>query len=190
MPRVSFIKTNYCTTSSSENSARGSQPDLRKEKKGMRKSILLVMTAILVLAMATIAMAADPFVGTWKLNVTKSKFPTGQAPTSEILKCVAQENGLMGSFDTVDAAGKASHSEFSAKYDGKDYPQPGDPNVDTTAFRKINPYTLTVVDKKAGKEVGRYRSTVSTDGKTTTITGTTKDATGKEVTSISVYDKQ
>ncbi len=157
----------------------------------MRKQIPGVMTAILVLALTAVVMAADdPFVGTWKLNVAKSKFNPGEAPKSEILKCIAQGNGLKGSFDTVDATGKVSHTEFSAKYDGKDYPQPGDPNVDTTAFRKINPYTLEVVDKKAGKEIGRYRSTVSTDGKTTTIEGTVKDATGKEVTSISVYDKQ
>lgn len=157
----------------------------------MTKHIPVVMTAILILALTTVAMAADdPFVGTWKLNLEKSKIPAQIAPRSEILKCVAQENGLKGSFDTVDAAGKASHTEFSAKYDWKDYPQPGDPNVDTTAFRKLNPYTLEVVDKKAGKEIARYRSTVSTDGKTTTITGIVKDATGKEITSISVYDKQ
>jgi hypothetical protein len=157
----------------------------------MRKPILITMTTILVLALATVAVAAaDPFVGTWKLNLTQSKFPPGQAPRSEILKCVAQENGLKGSFDTVDAKGKASHTDFSAKYDGKDYAQQGDPNVDTTAFRKINPYTLEVVDKKAGREIARYQSTVSTDGKTTTIKGTVKDATGKEITSVSVYDKQ
>jgi hypothetical protein len=157
----------------------------------MRKPILVPMTAILVLALAKVAVAADdPFVGTWKLNLTQSKFPPGQAPRSEILKCVAQENGLKGSFDTVDAAGKASHTNYSAQYDGKDYPQPGDPNVDTTAFRKVAPYTLEVVDKKAGKEIARYRSTVSMDGKTTTITGTVKDATGREITSVSVYDRQ
>jgi hypothetical protein len=155
-----------------------------------RRSVAVAITIILIMALATAALAADPFVGTWKLNLAKSKFAPGQAPKSEILKCIAQENGLKGSFDTVDANGKASHTDFSAKYDWKDYPQPGDPNVDTTAFRKLNPYTLEVVDKKAGKEIARYRSTVSTDGKTTAITGTVKDATGKEVTSISVYDKQ
>jgi hypothetical protein len=156
----------------------------------MRTTILVVMIAILVSALATVAMADDPFTGTWKLNLTQSNFPSGQAPRSDMFKCIAQENGLKCSFDTVDADGKAHHSDVSAKYDGKDYSQPGTPNVDTTALRKINDYTLDIVDKKAGKEIARYRSTVSRDGKTTIITGTTKDATGKEVTSISVYDKQ
>jgi hypothetical protein len=157
----------------------------------MSRRSIAIAVAVFIIALATVTMAADdPFVGTWKLNLTQSKFPPGQAPRSEILKCIAQENGLKGSFDTVDAAGKSSHTDFSAKYDGKDYAQQGDPNVDTTAFRKINPYTLEVVDKKAGKEIARYRSTVSTDGKTTTITGTVKDATGREITSVSVYDKQ
>lgn len=50
----------------------------------MKKHILIVMTAILALTLATIAMAADdPFVGTWEMNVGKSKFNPGQHPRVE-----------------------------------------------------------------------------------------------------------
>jgi len=31
---------------------------------------------------ATVLMAADPFVGTWKLDAGKSKYKTGAAPKS------------------------------------------------------------------------------------------------------------
>jgi hypothetical protein len=59
----------------------------------MRKHILVVMTAMLVLALATVAMAADPSLGTWTLNLAKSKFSPGEAPKSETYK-KTQENGI------------------------------------------------------------------------------------------------
>lgn len=42
----------------------------------MRKPILAAMSAILVLALTTVALAADLFMGTWKLNVAKSSLPS------------------------------------------------------------------------------------------------------------------
>jgi len=78
---------------------------------------------ILTLTLATIAMAADPFVGTWKLNVAKSKFnPPGSALKSDVVKIVAQDNGLKFTFNRMDAEGKAIHIESAPKFDGKDYP--------------------------------------------------------------------
>ena len=68
----------------------------------------LLVAAALVLGLATMAIAADPFVGTWKLNVAKSKI-TGQTPKSETLKIATQNNGFKWTFDTVDAEGKATH---------------------------------------------------------------------------------
>jgi hypothetical protein len=151
----------------------------------------LVVFAVLVLALAAAALAADdPFVGTWKLNLAKSRFPPGQTPKSETLTNVTQENGLINAFEGLGADGKAYHTEWAGKYDGKDYPHKGDPTIDTAAARRIDAYTLEFVDRKDGKEVGRYQSTVSRDGRTQTITGKWKDAKGKELTAVMVYDKQ
>ena len=88
----------------------------------MRKHILVAMTAILVLALATVAMAADPHVGTWKLNVAKSKFNPGPPPKSDTITFTTQDNGIKLVEDIVEADGKAYHIGFAAKYDGKDYP--------------------------------------------------------------------
>jgi hypothetical protein len=157
----------------------------------MRKRILMAMTAILVLALATAAMAADPFVGTWKLNVAKSKFPQGQALKSWTTNDEAKEDGMIKSIhEGVGADGQAFHREFTWKYDGKDYPVKGDPTADAIAFRRINANTYDYMIKKGGKEVGSGRLVFSKDGKTDTITGKTKDAQGQEVTSISVLEKQ
>jgi hypothetical protein len=50
----------------------------------MTKSILAGLTAMfLVLALASVAMAANPIIGTWKLNLAQSKFAPGQAIPQE-----------------------------------------------------------------------------------------------------------
>jgi hypothetical protein len=154
----------------------------------------LIISATLISALvllAVIALAADnPFVGTWKLNVAKSKFNSPSvALRSNTVKIEAQENGLKFTFDVVDAEGKVSHSEEAPLFDGKDYPVKGDPATDTVSLKRIDANTFEVVTKKGGKEVERVRVAISKDGKTSTATTKAKDAKGKEVTSISIYEK-
>jgi hypothetical protein len=92
--------------------------------------------------------------------------------------------------DSVNAEGQATHVEFTAKYDGKDYPYTGSQAIDTIAFRKIDANTFEIVYKKAGKELGRGREVFSKDGKTLTRTIKGKNAQGQDINFIGVYDKQ
>jgi hypothetical protein len=158
----------------------------------MRKQILIFAAVIIVvLALVSMAMAADPIVGTWKLNVAKSKVSDpSMMNKSEIITNVAQENGLKFTIDGVDAKGKAYHVTWSGKYDGRDYPQTGSQDVDMTAAKKIDANTFIFMDKKAGKEDVTWRTTVSKDGKVMTIAGKGKDAKGQEWSVTAVYDKQ
>ena len=151
--------------------------------------ISVTMIFILVLALATVAMAADPHVGTWKLNLGKSKYNPGPAPKSGMVTITAQDNGIKSVSDGVDADGKAIHSEFAAKYDGKDYPVTGR-SYDTIALTRVDANTITLVPKKGGKAIGRGRVAVSKDGKTRTVTGKGKDANGHDTSFTMVYDKQ
>jgi hypothetical protein len=147
------------------------------------------MLLLAVFGLVSTAWAADPFVGTWKVNIAKSKLPS-PVPKSQIFKCVAQGDTFKWTFETVGADGKVTQSEWSGKYDGKDYPVKGDPTVDTTSLKKTDVYSLVDIDRKAGKEVGRYQVTVSKDGKAMTATGKVKDAKGQETTIVVVADKQ
>lgn len=151
----------------------------------MRKNILVVITAILILALASVAMAADPFVGTWKLNVAKSN--ASPAPKGQTLKITAQNSGFKWAFDTVEADGTATNGVWAGKYDGKDYSLTGNSNFDTVATKRTDANTLDVVLKKGGKVVGTGRNVVSKDGKTLTMTGKLTNAQGQDV---SVFDKQ
>jgi hypothetical protein len=53
-------------------------------------------------------MAADPFVGAWKLNLTKSKYSPGvdPSPKNQEITITAQENGIKLVGDTVDSEGE------------------------------------------------------------------------------------
>ncbi len=66
----------------------------------------------------------------------------------------------------------------------------GDPDSDMTSMRKVDPNTLTVVFKKAGKEVSNWQVTISKDGKAQTATGKLKDAKGNQRSVAAVYEKQ
>jgi hypothetical protein len=72
----------------------------------------------------------------------------------------------------------------------QDYPLTGDPTADSRSYTKINNRTLTLENKKDGKVTTSGRIVVSADGKTRTLTVSAKDAAGKKVSSIAVYDKQ
>ena len=81
-------------------------------------------------------------------------------------------------------------SEWTGKFDGKDYPVTGDPNSDQRSYTKIDDRTLGFNFKKGGKRVACGRIELFIDGKSRTVTTSGIDSTGKKVTSTSVYDRQ
>jgi hypothetical protein len=155
-------------------------------------SIAVAATIILMLALASAAMAADPFVGTWKLNVAKSKYSPGPPPKSATVKIEAQDNGLKIVANGVNAEGKPTHIETAFKYDGKDYPYTptGGPSDLTVAVKRIDANTQELTLKQGGKVMQTVREVVSKDGKTQTRTIKGKNAQGQEVSNTIVFDKQ
>ena len=89
----------------------------------------LVTTAMWVTAVA-VGFAADPNVGSWKLNEAKSKTAAG-APKNLTVVYTAEGDSYKCVVDGVDGAGKPAHNEWTGKFDGKDYPLTGDPSADT-----------------------------------------------------------
>jgi hypothetical protein len=158
----------------------------------------VMRTLSFTVAVATFAMSialsaqtkVDPAVGTWKLNVAKSKYSPGPAPKSQTLKFEAWDGGLKLTTDGVDGEGKPTHSEYAAKFDGKDYPFKGNPNADAIALKRIDDYTIEATWKKGGKATITSRTVISKDGKTRTSTQTGKDAQGRDVNNTVVFEKQ
>jgi len=145
---------------------------------------------LLALALNVSAAAADQQSGTWKMNPSKSKYSPGPAPQSVTVKIESAGDDVKLTADGVDSSGNPTHVEFTAKYDGKDYPITGVPNADTIAVRRIDANTTESTAKKGGEVVMTTRSVVSKDGKTRTTTFKGKDAQGRDVNNVVVYDKQ
>jgi hypothetical protein len=133
----------------------------------------------------------DPQIGTWTLNVAKSKYSPGPVPKSATTKIEAAGNGTKFVVDQVLADGTTRHWESTAAYDGKDAPVIGNnPDADTIARTRVNATTVQTVLKKAGKVTLTQRSVVSADGKTRTVTITGTNAAGQQVNNVAVYEKQ
>jgi hypothetical protein len=158
----------------------------------MRKRVLVgaVVVCALMVFSSSVVLAADNWIGTWKLNLAKSKYSPGPAPKSLTLKFEATPAGTKLTTEGVDAEGKPTHSSWTSKLDGKDVPYEGNPNADTAAPKKVDDNTYTNPWKKAGKTTMEAKAVVSADGKTLTITQTGKNAKGEAVNNTAVYDKQ
>ena len=136
-----------------------------------------------------VCFAADDLMGTWKLNEAKSKIGAG-SPKNATVVYEAAGGSVKVTVDGTDGDGKPLHSEWTGKYDGKDYPVTGDPSTDTRSYKKVNDHTLTFTNKKGDKVMISGRGVVSDDGKTRTVTITGTDSKGTKFTSTAVYDKQ
>ena len=161
----------------------------------MRVTIRRVVSSAACLGVSVFLMGSafaqsDPQVGVWKLNVAKSKFSPGPAPKSATTTIVAAGAGTKVVVDQTLADGTARHWEFTANYDGKDSPVTGNPDADTVARTRIDATTVQTVSKKGGKVMTTQTSTVSSDGKTRTVTTKGVNASGQQVNNVAVYEKQ
>ena len=155
-----------------------------------RMFTLLAITVVALLVFAPVAQASDNNVGTWKLNLAKSKYIPGPAPFESTLKIEPETNGLKFTFHGTDAEGKPVDFEFSPRFDGKDYRVTGLPEADMVVLKRINANTIETVTKKAGKPMMTTRSVVSRDGKTRTSTQKGTNSKGERVNNTIVYEKQ
>ena len=153
------------------------------------KARAISISLALCLVGAALCLAADGFIGTWKLNEAKSKLAPGTAKNNTVVYS-AMGDQIMVAIDGTDADGKPTHNEWMGKFDGKDYPVTGDATSDARAVKKADDHTLTFEVKKGGKVLVTGRIVLSADGKSRTVTTEGTDASGKKVTATAVYDKQ
>ena len=153
----------------------------------------LLTRALVALALTTVAaLAADNTIGTWKLDVAKSKYTPAPMPIKSLtVTREASDGGVKHTTKGERADGTAINASYTAKYDGKDVQVSGNSQYDTIAIKQLNANTLTDDRKKTG---GPYKATgrtlVSNGGKTMTTTTTGTNADGKEFTQVLVFDKQ
>jgi hypothetical protein len=149
----------------------------------------ILASLVMFLAGLALCLAADAHMGTWKLNEAKSKFSPGATKNNTVMYEAAGDNTKV-TVDGVDKDAKPVHSEWTGKFDGKDYPVTGNPLEDTRSYKKIDDRTLDFASKKGGTTTLTGNVAVSADGKSRTVTTTATDSSGKKTMNVAVYDKQ
>jgi hypothetical protein len=159
----------------------------------MKRVLRFVAIALLgIVGSFTLQAQSNPLVGTWKLNVTKSKYDPGPAPKSLTRTVEAQGDGVKYTFDGVAADGKPIAYGFSVKFDGKDNPISGSipSGADTISAKRTDSNHFVATLKKGDKVIGTSTVTISKDEKVTTVDSTGTTATGAKTHDVQVYDKQ
>ncbi|HLY20571.1 MAG TPA: hypothetical protein VKR61_25260 [Bryobacteraceae bacterium] len=150
--------------------------------------------ALAVLAITGVAaLAADNSIGSWKVNVAKSKY----APPPMVVKSLttvreAAPDGVKVTITGETTDGTAVNANYTAKYDGTWATVGGSgAPYDTIAVKQLNASTFTYEAKNSkGKYHVTGRSVVSKDGKTMTTTAKGLDPNGAALSMTLVYEKQ
>jgi hypothetical protein len=160
-----------------------------------RTTCMLIGMTLLGLAMVAPTQVgfaqSGPLIGSWKLNLDKSKFGPGMAPRSLTLIYEQDGQNIRNIGQLTDAKGNSLTIVNIHNYDGQPHPSTGDPDYDATAFTRVDANTFISTRLKAGKLIATGTGVVSQDGKTLTVTITGSGTTGgAATTSTGVFDKQ
>ena len=159
-----------------------------------RRLVALAVACVALYAVSSWAQTkpADPWVGTWKADLAKSKYSPG--PTPKVPGTVTIERsgtGMKTTIDGTDPQGKPTHTETVWTFDGKDHPVKGAAAPNTTAaYKRVDDHTFEVTTKVDGKPTVTTRVVISADGKAMTATQTGKAADGSAVNNVIVASKQ
>jgi hypothetical protein len=151
------------------------------------KRFLAAVVLIGVSSGMLLAQSTNPLVGTWRLNVAKSKSAFKSGSTT----ITAVGEGIKFVVDLVGTDGVKSHWEFTGHFDGKDVPVTGEnPYGDTVALTRVDANTIRIANKYQGKPTTTHVITVAADGKTRTSSAKGTDKAGKPLDAMSFYEKQ
>jgi hypothetical protein len=118
------------------------------------------MRLLLVVALCNltwIANAADPVLGTWKLDVEKSAYKPGPAPKSQVRIYEEVAEGVNVTIKTTMSDDKSTTVQHPVNYDGKEHPILGASQSDAIVLQKVDDYTSEAALKHANKVIGSNR---------------------------------
>jgi len=153
----------------------------------MKTRITAVVTALSFAAIVA-CFAANPQMGTWKLNEAKSKLAPGMGKSTTVTYS-EQGDKIRVAVNGMDKDGKPTQGVWVGKWDGRAYKAKGNLSWDSAAYKVVNDYTNDITTMKNGKVMWTGHITVSKDGKSRTVTVNGTDANGEKFTSKAVYDK-
>jgi len=153
------------------------------------RSLLAAGVLSLAASVSTFA-AANPHMGNWKLDETKSKFTPGATKNHTVTYTEARGDMIKLTVDGTDKDGKSVHWTWTGKFDGKPYKVKGTPMADMASYKVVDDHTNDLTLTKNGKVVSTGTIKVSKDGKSRVVTTTMTDENGKKHTEKAYYTRQ
>jgi hypothetical protein len=151
-----------------------------------RTTILTGMTLLGLAALPQVGFAqSSSLIGTWRLNLDKSKFSPGPPPRSATLTYTQDGQNIRNTTQGIDAQGNAISGVLMHIYDGQAHPSTGGQASDASAYTRVDANTFIFSRSKVGKLASTGNGVISPDGKTLTVT-----TTGTNGNSVAVYEKQ
>jgi hypothetical protein len=138
-------------------------------------------------AQAPSTTSEDYIIGTWQLDVAKSKYSPGPGPVSETRTYSRGPNGIEGTIQRRFADGRSERIEYVAEYD-REYPVMGTAEYDHILMKRISARTAEAVLSHAGRVYGTARRVIDDSGKAMTITFK-REGSGTTVNNTAFYEK-
>ena len=156
----------------------------------MKINRFLLVAAVLWFAATAATFAANPQLGTWKLNESKSQFAPNSTKNHTVTYAEVEGGMIMLTVDGTAWDGKSIHWTWTGKFDGKPYKVEGSSVVDSIATEPVNSRTNSTTGMKDGKVVFTGTIKVAKDGKSRMVKTTLSDANGSKHADKAYYDKQ
>jgi hypothetical protein len=159
-----------------------------KPTRQLAAAAFILSAALLFGSRPASAQAKDPLAGNWVLNFGKSDFGNVPAPTNKTITIAAVDNGFDQTVKIQNANGAWDEMQFTAKYDGKEYPMPTASPLSAITLKKVDANTIEQVGiiRKKPAETVTYK--LSGGGKVLTITTVGIDDHTNDYTQV--YDKK
>lgn len=156
----------------------------------LRRLSTLLTVAAPVLLLAAVFAQTDPHLGKWTMNAGRTVYTPGPPPRAQTRSYSTEGNKLKAVIETLQPLGTKTVVEYSAAFDGRDYPISGNSDFDTIALTRVDAWTFDATLKRRGKIVSTVRNTVSKDGRTMTVSAKGTTARGQTTSSVAVYARQ
>lgn len=129
-------------------------------------------------------------IGTWKLNVEKSKYDPGPGRKSGMSTRERAGSGVRVTTEMVDGEGKSIPNQSTFEYDGKDYPLTGNSAYDAVSYKLLDAFNASYTRTNGGKVVETATIVMSMDGRVLTVSTEGTDSQGRPFNNVAVWEKQ
>ena len=155
----------------------------------------MILVAAMLSIPAGLTAADDPFVGSWKLNIEKSKYNPGPPPPKGSVRILTIESvgggRLKVTIPGVDAQGRPDPHSRVETYDGKPQPTGESPDVaEAFSAKRVDLYTIELDNYRKGQVISHLTRTVSKDGKTMILKSKGTTVRGQPFEDMRFYEKQ